>query len=74
MKAIDRIKDIKKVVTSVYELREQPVPSVSTSIPIDYNTFNKNTLVKMLVLRKIPHNKRQLKAELVALLEKDDLK
>ena len=72
MKAVDRIKDIRKVVTSVYELRGQPAPSIKTTV--DYNSLTKNTLVEILHKRKIPHNKRQVKDELVELLEKDDLK
>jgi len=44
------------------------------TITIDYNDLTKNQLVAILWERGIEHNKRQLKSELVALLEQDDKK
>jgi len=41
-------------------------------VDTDYNKLTKNQLVKLLWNRGIHHNKRQLKAQLVSLLIKDD--
>jgi len=44
----------------------------NTIVDTDYNKLTKNQLVKLLWNRGIHHNKRQLKAQLVSLLIKDD--
>ncbi len=72
------LRDVNKVLRRkpdkhfITEPVEQPEKIVVVSI--DYNDLTKNDLVQMLWERGIDHNKRQLKEELVALLEQDDKK
>lgn len=55
------------------DLVEEPVGEEKAEEPVvDYWDMTKNELVEELWSRDIEHNKRQVKAELVALLEKDD--
>lgn len=70
------LRDVNKVLRRkpdkhfITEPVEQPEKIVVVNI--DYNDLTKNDLVQMLWERGIDHNKRQLKEELVALLEQDD--
>ena len=72
------LRDVNKVLRRkpdkhfITEPVEQPEKIVV--INIDYNDLNKDDLTRMLGKRGIAHNKSQLKAELVALLEQDDKK
>ncbi len=82
MSMYDYIKDSEKVLHARPRPRKQillkpdysKVPKDTVTISIDYNDLTKNQIVRLLWDRNIPHNKRQLKAELVALLEEDDRK
>jgi len=70
------LRDVNKVLRRkpdkhfITEPVEQPEKIIVVNI--DYNDLTKNDLVQMLWERGIDHNKRQLKEELVALLEQDD--
>ena len=61
----------RQLITEPYKPIAEPKVTIMT---IDYNDLTKNQLVAILWERGIEHNKRQLKSELVALLEQDDKK
>lgn len=72
------LRDVNKVLRSKPDKHfiTEPVerPEKVVTIHIDYNDLNKDDLTRMLRQRGIAHNKSQLKAKLVALLEQDDNK
>ena len=82
MRMYDYIKDSEKVLRNrpinTKQTVEKPISSAAipnvSSVSVDYNSLNKNSLVKLLWERGIQHNKRQLKPQLVSLLEQDDRK
>ncbi len=60
-------KATKRYITEPVEPPSQPKP-----VTTNYNDLTKNDIVQLLWERGIEHNKRQLKAELIALLEESD--
>lgn len=74
MHMYEYLQDSKKVLRKVQSYKKSIFDESIKNIPIDvdYNDYNKNQLVHLLVRRKIPHNKRWLKKVLVSLLEEND--
>lgn len=67
--------EVKEELAPVQEATEEAVEEKEVmpfENDLDYNQYTKNQLVEMLWSRGIEHNKRQNKAELVALLEAGD--